>query len=113
MSKAKTKRAKGKGASPEQGQLPNTGRLDAVPSIEAAARAKQERQAELKEAKAALEEADEALTEALIESKRPEYIYQGKDGKPYCAYIPKTKKAKAKIRAVKAKKPDLGDGDHS
>lgn len=112
MTKAKMKKAKGKGAPSEQLKIPNTGRLDGVPAIEKAAHNYQSKLAAREQAEVAEDEAQQDLTQSLIDNKKAEYIYEGKDGIPYCAYVPKKKDPKAKVRRIKRKKPDLGDGVH-
>ena len=107
---ASVKRAKGKGSSPEQLKIPNTGRTDAVPAIENAAKKLQEKVALREQAEVAEDEANNELTQALIDNKRPEYTYEGKDGLPYCAYVPKARSPKARIRKIKRNKPDKSEG---
>lgn len=109
---AKTKKTGGKAAPVEQLKIPNTGRLDAVPAIEKAAVDYQAKVAAREQAEVAADDAQKALTQSLIDNNREEYIYEGKDGIPYCAYVPKEKKPKAKIRKIKRKKPDMGDGEY-
>lgn len=111
--KAKTKQ-KGKGAPKEQLKIAGTGRIDAIEAIEAIEKAAHGYQAKLaarEQAEVAEDEAQQTLTQALIEHKKSEYMYEGKDGIPYCAYVPKDKKPKAKVRKLKRNKPDMGDGD--
>lgn len=103
---AAVKRAKGDGASPEQLKIPNTGRRDAVPEIEDAAKELQAAAAVREQAEVAEDEANAALTQALVDAKRVDYTYEGKDGLPYCAYVPKARKPKARIRKIKRKKPE-------
>lgn len=107
---ATTKKAKGKASSPEQMKIAGTGRLDAVPSIEKAAIGYQAKLAAVAVAEVERDDARKALTQELIDNKRSEYVYEGKDGIPYCAYVPKKQDPKAKVRAIKRKKPDMGDG---
>lgn len=109
---AKVKKSGGKPASVEQLKIPNTGRLDGVPAIEKAAHAYQAKIAAREQAEVAEDEAQQELTHALIDNKKNEYVYEGKDGIPYCAYVPKKKEPKAKVRKIKRNKPDLGDGVH-
>lgn len=109
---AKTKKAKGPKTAPEQMKIPNTGRIDAVPAIEKAACDYQSKVAAREQAEVAADDAQKSLTQALVDNKLSEYIYEGKDGIPYCAYVPKKKEPKAKIRKIKRKKPDLGDGEY-
>ena len=107
--KAAVKRAKGKSSSPEQLKIPNTGRLDAVPAIENAAKKLQSKTALREQAEVAEDEATAELTVALVDSKRAEYVYEGKDGAPYCAYVPKARSPKARIRKIKRKKPEKAE----
>lgn len=111
MTKAKTKKAKGPKTAPEQTKIPNTGRLDAIEAIEVAAHDYQAKVAAQEQAEVAADEARAALTQALIDNKKSEYVYEGRDGIPYCAYVPKEKQPKARVRRIKRKKPDLGDGE--
>jgi hypothetical protein len=111
MTKAKTKK-KGKAAPVEQLKIAGTGRVDSVEAIEKSAQAFQAKVATVDQAEVARDEAQKDLTETLIANKRTEYVYEGKDGNMYCAYVPKNKDPKAKVRKVKRKKPDLGDGEH-
>lgn len=108
---AAVKRAKGKAQPAEQTKIPGTGRLDAIAAVEDAAKDLQSKAALREQAEVAEDEANEALTQALIEHKLGEYVYEGKDGVPYCAYVPKARKPKARIRKIKRKKPDMGDGE--
>lgn len=114
MTKAKTKKKAGAKAQPvEQLKIKGTGRIDGVEAIEKAAQEYQAKVALREQAEVAEDTANDALTQALIENKRDEYVYEGKDGIPYCAYVPKDKrKVKAKVRKIKRKKPDLGDGEN-
>lgn len=112
MTKAKTKKTKGKASSPEQMKIANTGRLDAKPAIEKAAHDFQAKVAAREQAEVAADDAQKALTQTLVDAKLSEYVYEGKDGIPYCAYVPKKSDPKAKVRKIKRKKPDLGDGEH-
>ena len=107
---ASTKRAPGKASSPEQLKIAGTGRIDAIPSIENAAKDFQTKLAAVSVAEVARDDAQKALTKSLIEAKVSEYIYEGKDGVPYCAYVPKKADPKAKVRKIKRQKPDFGDG---
>jgi hypothetical protein len=110
--KATTKKAKGKASSAEQLKIAGTGRLDVKPAIEKAAHDYQAKVAARDQAEVAEDDAQAALTESLIDAKISEYVYEGKDGIMYCAYVPKKKEPKAKVRKIKRNKPDLGDGEH-
>ncbi len=109
---AKVKKTGGKAAPVEQLRIKGTGRLDAIPSIDSAAHTYQAKLAAREQAEVAEDDAQAALTQELIDNKKSEYIYEGKDGIPYCAYVPKKKDPKARVRKIKRKKPDLGDGEH-
>jgi hypothetical protein len=109
--KAQTKKAKGKASSAEQMKIPNTGRIDAKPAIEKAGQAFQTKVAAVDQAEVERDDAQKVLTQALIDSNVSEYVYEGKDGIMYCAYIPKKNDPKAKVRKIKRNKPDLGDGE--
>lgn len=108
---AKTKKAKGKGSSPEQTKIPGTGRLDAKPNVEKAAQGFQAKVSAVDQAEVERDDAQKLLTSTLIKEEISEYVYEGKDGQMYCAYVPKKSDPKAKVRKVKRKKPDLGDGE--
>lgn len=96
---------------PEQLRIKGTGRLDAIEDIEKAGKNYQAAVATRAEAHADETVAQDALTAALVKHKKTEYLYDGLDGSQYCAYVPKEKKAKARVRKVKRKQPDTGDGE--
>lgn len=112
MTKATTKKKKTKQAPAEQLKMEGTGRLDSVEAIEKAAKAYQDKVALREQAQVAEDDARDELTAALIANNKTEYVYEGKDGKPYCAYVPSAEEPKAKVRKVKRNKPDLGDGEN-
>lgn len=103
---------KGKGAPVEQLKIKGTGRIDANPLIESAAHTFQSKVAACDQAEVAKDDAQKALTKSLVDAKLTEYVYEGKDGIMYCAYVPKKSEPKATVRKIKRKKPDLGDGVH-
>lgn len=109
---AKVKKTKGKASSPEQMKIKGTGRLDAKPAVEKAVHEYQAKVGARAAAEVAEDQAQDAMTQSLIDAGIAEYVVEGKDGIPYCAYIPVSKKkVKAKVRKIKRKKPDLGDGE--
>lgn len=107
----KNAKKKTKAPAAEQLKIAGTGRTDGVDAIDKAAQTFQAKVAAVNQAEVARDDANEALTESLVENNRTEYIYEGKDGIMYCAYVPNSKAPKAKVRKVKRAKPDLGDGE--
>lgn len=89
----------------EQTQMAGTDRIDAVPAIEKAAKSAQDMTATREQAEVDETDAYTALTQTLVDNQRKEYQYQGKDGIPYIAYVPKAQEPKARIRKAQRAKP--------
>lgn len=105
-----TKKSNAKAAPQEQTTIPNTGRIDAIPEVETAAKKLQDKEGKLAKAEVERDEANDELTQALIDHNGgKDYQYEGKDGQPYIAYVPKARKPKARIRKVKRAKPNKGE----
>lgn len=103
--------AKGKSKRPEQLKLAGTHRIDAIEAIELAGEEYRSKLAERMDAQEEESKLQQRLTELLKKHDLKEYVYEAKDGKRYCAYVPNSEEPKAKVRRVKEKKPDLGDGE--
>ncbi len=103
--KSKSTKSTAKKSKPEQMKIAGTGRLDAIPEIEAAAEALRELRGQRMELGEQEAEAEADLNNVLIKLKIDEYKYEGADGKRYRAYIPTQSKARVqRIKDPKAPK---------
>lgn len=101
---AKAKKTKKTKANPKQGKIPGTGRIDAIPEIEAQAEVYRTKCAERMELQLEETAEQQKLTDLLKKHGLTEYKYEDEEGVLRRAYMPDDDGPRAKVQKVKKKK---------